>query len=216
MDNTEISKERTRNYATIVYTESAPENWQEILQDEHIPCHISPLHDKDVNKDGTPKKQHYHVMVMYDSVKTRAQAEKVFKKIGGVGIEALNSPHAYARYLCHLDDPDKAQYPIEKVVSYGGADYDMHIKIAKDIYATIGEIMDFCMENDIICFADLTLYARHDKTEWFRIICDNSMLLCQFLKSRYWDENRQSVKHTVKATKQENQVEEPAQEDIKK
>lgn len=216
MNNTEISKERTRNYATIVYTESAPENWQEILQNEHIPCHISPLHDKDINKDGTPKKPHYHIMVMYQSVKTRAQAKSVFDKIGGVGLEALNCPHAYARYLCHLDDPNKAQYPIEEVVSYGGADYDIHISTAKDLYATIMDILDFCTENGIVCFADLILYARHDRQEWFRIICDNSMLLCQFLKSKYWDKNRQGVKRATTATRHVSEAEEPAQEGIEK
>lgn len=214
MDDTEIPQERTRTYATIIYTESAPKDWQDILQEEHIPCHISPLHDKDINKNGTSKKPHYHVMLMFDSVKTRKQAEKVFKKIGGVGAEVVNSPRAYARYLCHLDNPEKAQYPIEEVISYGGADYDMHINTAKDIYTTIGEIMDFCMENNIVCFADLTLYARHDKTEWFQIICDKSMLLCQFLKSRYWDINRQETKYVTKVTKHENQAEETPQEDI--
>ena len=32
---------RTRNYATIVYPESAPANWQEILADMHIPALIN-------------------------------------------------------------------------------------------------------------------------------------------------------------------------------
>ena len=43
---------RFRNYATVVYPESAPENWQEILSDQIIPAFISPLHDSDVNPDG--------------------------------------------------------------------------------------------------------------------------------------------------------------------
>lgn len=56
---------RTRNYATIVYPESAPPNWISILEDEHIASFISPLHDKDIENDGenTPKKAHYHVIV---------------------------------------------------------------------------------------------------------------------------------------------------------
>lgn len=216
MDDIEIPQERTRTYATIIYAESAPKDWQEILEAEHIPCHISPLHDKDINKDGTLKKPHFHVMLMFDSVKTRKQVEKIFNKIGGVGVEAVNSPRAYARYLCHLDNPDKAQYPIEEVVSYGGADYDMHINTAKNIYTTIGEIMDFCVANNIVCFADLLLHTKEKQFNWFKIICDNSMLLCQFLKSKYWDENRHGIKHAATDTRYENQAEEPAQEDIEK
>ncbi len=214
MEETEIPQQRTRTYATITYTESAPENWQEILQQEHVPCHISPLHDKDINKDGTLKKPHFHVMLMFDSVKTRKQAEEIFKKIGGVGVEAVNSPRAYARYLCHLDNPDKAQYPIEEVVSYGGADYDIHITTAKDLYGTIGDILDFCMESGIVCFADLILYAKHDRKEWFRVVCDNSMLLWNFLKSKHWGENYQCIKHTATGIRHENQTEKTSQEDI--
>ena len=187
------------------------------MREEHIPCHISPLHDKDLGYDGKSfKKSHYHVMIMFDSVKTRKQAENIFKKIGGVGVEVVNSPRAYARYLCHLDDPDKAQYPVEDVVSYGGADYDMHINTAKDMYTTLGEIMDFCMENNIVCFADLLLHTKEQQFNWFRIICDHSMLLCQFLKSKYWDGNRQGVKRTKTATRQVSEAEEPAQEGIEK
>lgn len=216
MDDTEIANERTRTYATIIYPESAPSDWQEILQAEHIPCHISPLHDKDTTKDGTPKKPHYHVIVFFDGVKTRKQVSAIFNKIGGVGVEAVNSPRAYSRYLCHLDSPDRAQYPISEVVSYGGADYDMHINTTKDTYSMIGEIMDFCMTNNIVCFADLLLLTKETQFNWFRIICDNSMLLCQFLKSKYWDENRQGIKHTATVTRRESQAEEPAQEDTGK
>lgn len=47
---------RTRNFGTVVYPESAPENWQTILSELCIPCFISPLHDKDINPDGETKK----------------------------------------------------------------------------------------------------------------------------------------------------------------
>lgn len=90
-----------------MYPESAPENWREILADLHIPVLISPLHDKDVTPDGEIKKAHYHVIIMYGGVKTTAQAEAIIKKIGGVGVVPINHLPAYARYLIHLDDPDK-------------------------------------------------------------------------------------------------------------
>ena len=91
---------RTRNYATVVYPESAPENWKEILTDFFIPAFISPLHDKDINPGGEPKKPHYHVIIMFDSVKTTEQAKAVFEQIGGVGCEVIGSIRGYTRYLC--------------------------------------------------------------------------------------------------------------------
>lgn len=97
---------RTRNYACIVYPDSAPENWQNIVAESKIPCFISPLHDKDVNPDGTPKKPHYHVMVMYDGPKTEEQAKAFFSTFNGVGPEVVNSVRGYARYLKHMDNPE--------------------------------------------------------------------------------------------------------------
>lgn len=38
-----------------MYPESMPKNWREILQKTGCPIAISPLHDKDINPDGTPK-----------------------------------------------------------------------------------------------------------------------------------------------------------------
>ena len=58
MDDEKAKKvdNRARNWSLVVYPESAPENWRDILDDYHIPWVESPLHDKDVNPDGEIKK----------------------------------------------------------------------------------------------------------------------------------------------------------------
>ena len=43
---------RTRNFATVVYPESAPADWMERLDQYHIAALVSPLHDKDKNPSG--------------------------------------------------------------------------------------------------------------------------------------------------------------------
>lgn len=40
---------RTRNWCAVVYPDSAPENWRDILDGQHICWVESPLHDQDVN-----------------------------------------------------------------------------------------------------------------------------------------------------------------------
>lgn len=92
---------RTRNFATVVYKESAPENWQEILSGFFVPVFVSPYHDKDINADGTPKKPHWHVLIMFEGVKTVEQVTKLFEQIGGVGCEIVNS----LRRLCSIFMP---------------------------------------------------------------------------------------------------------------
>ena len=72
---------RYRNFATIVYPESAPSDWINILRSEIIPFFVSPLHDRDILEDGTPKKPHYHVMLMFDGVKTVEQVKETIIKI---------------------------------------------------------------------------------------------------------------------------------------
>lgn len=178
---------RTRNYATVVYPESAPENWQDILSSQFVPAFISPLHDSDINPTGEHKKAHYHVMIMFDGVKTLEQASDVFSKINGVGCEVVNSLRGYARYLCHLDNPEKAQYSPEMVRSLCGADYPGVIGLVTDKYKAIGEMIDYCKEYDIYSYSDLLEYCRMERFDWFRVLCDNgTVVMKEYLKSRSW------------------------------
>ena len=178
---------RTRNYATVVYPESAPENWQAILNEHMVPAFISPLHDSDVDPLNQPKKPHYHVVIMFDGPKTREQAQEIFKSINGVGVEVIQSIRGYARYLCHLDNPEKAQYRQEDVRCLCGADYPTTIGLPTDKYKAIGEMIDWCVEFNVFSYSDLLQYARNERFDWFRVLCDNgTVVIKEFLKSLEW------------------------------
>lgn len=177
---------RTRNFATVVYPDSAPADWQVILAEQCIPCFISPLHDADINPTGEPKKPHYHILFMYDGVKTLEQAQEPIKLIGGVGCEIVKSTRAYARYLCHLDNPEKFKYNIDDVVSIA-ADYNGVIGLAIDKYVAIMEMMDFIETYNIVSFRTLSRYAQQKRMDWFRVLCDSSAIyLKEYLQSRHW------------------------------
>lgn len=187
MPETKKKDSRARNFATVVYPESAPENWLNILQELTIPCYVSPIHDSDVNPAGEPKKPHYHVMLKFEGKKSPAQVKEIIEKFGGVGVEVVQSARGYARYMCHLDNPEKAQYKTEDVKSYGGADYFGEIGTVLDKYKGIREMIEFCKENGIIVYADLFDYASENRDDWFRILCDNgTYVVKEYLKSRYW------------------------------
>ena len=178
---------RTRNFATVVYPESAAADWLDILCDCFVPAFVSPLHNADINPTGEKKKEHYHVVIMFDSVKTVEQAKEIFDKIGGVGCEIVNSIRGYARYLCHLDNPEKAQYKQEEVKCLCGADYSGTIGLVTDKYKAIGEMIDFCIEQDVYSYSELLEYCRMYKFEWFRVLCDNgTVVIKEYLKSRSW------------------------------
>lgn len=181
------TKARTRNYATVIYPESAPSNWKELLQEQMIPCFISPIHDSDLNPDGEKKKPHYHVLILFDGVKTIDQAKEIINSFGGVGCERVNSIRGYARYLCHLDNPEKAQYKVDDVISFCGADYISVVSLPSDKYIAISDMLEFCKNNEIYAFSDLVDYARENRQDWFVTLCDNgTYIVKEYLKSSSW------------------------------
>ena len=197
--NCGTNDKRARNFACVVYPESAPENWVSIAQETKIPILISPLHDKDVNPVGNePKKPHYHVIAAFEGKKSIEQATELFSSFGGVGCEVIASLRGYARYLCHLDNPEKAQYNVEDVQAFGGIDYISCIGLPTDKYKIVGEMIDWCVENNVYSYADLLCYARAVHYDWFRVLCDSStMVMKEFLKARYW-EKTEGLKNGLK------------------
>ena len=184
--------ERTRVFATVVYPDSAVPDWRDRLTDEHVAALLSPLHDKDENPDGTKKKEHYHLMIMFDGVKSREQVDKMLDRVLGdkriQHYENVNSTRGYARYLCHMDNPEKAQYSQDDVVTYGGVDYDDLIQLGSDdrstlvmVYAYIREhkihyyheLIDACIDNNLrSMFALITEKRTLAVTQYLRAMCD--------------------------------------------
>lgn len=189
------TEHRKRNFTCIVYPDSAPENWIDILQNEHIPAFISPLHDKDINElDNELKKPHYHVIIMFDSLKTIEQAHEIFDLIGGVyppetpkSSCVVKSIRGSARYLQHLDNPDKAYYGDKEVTCLAGADYFTVISLESDVFKTIVEMQEFCDKYDIRSFYLLGKYAAIHRTDWARALTTKcSLYMSSWLKSRQW------------------------------
>lgn len=188
--NNKKAPDRARNFVTVIYLDSAPENWKQILEDLCVQCFISPYHNKDIDEGGGIKKPHYHIMMMYDSMKSLKQAKSNFDLISGVGLQVINSTRGYARYLCHLDNPEKEQYSIEDVISLAGADYMNIISLTTDKYQIISEMQDFCEKYNITSFYLLCNYSRKNRTDWYRALCDNSTYyMKEYLKSKKWSED---------------------------
>lgn len=80
------------------YPDSAPENWRETINGWLVDCLVSPLHDSDVNEDGTPKKPHWHGILFFDSVKSFEQVQELVAPLNGPipiipkGIDATVKP----------------------------------------------------------------------------------------------------------------------------
>ena len=124
-----------RNFATVVYIDSMPDNFFDLLSDLHLPIAVSPLHDRDLKEDGSQefKKPHYHVLFCLDGKITETKAREMIRSFGGVGLEQVRSKKAYQRYLCHMDDLDKAQYSQADIKVFGGLCLDLSLGGAQGI-----------------------------------------------------------------------------------
>lgn len=183
-------QKRQRNFATVVYPESAPENWLEILRDLKVSALVSPLHDQDVNPSGELKKPHYHVMIMFDGMKSYdTQVKQLFDSFGGVGRETINSMRGYARYMCHMDNPEKHQYKAEDVISCGGADYNAIVSLPTDETKMLMQMIDFIEDNQIYSFRQFVNLCRHNNYDWFVLLTrSSSYFIKEYIKSAYWED----------------------------
>lgn len=179
--------ERTRNWTFVVYPESAPDNWRDILDDLHIQWVESPLHDKDLNADGEPKKPHWHILVLFDGKKSFEQIKAITDSLNAPRPQKVANAKGLVRYMAHLDNPEKVQYPIGDIKPHGGVDIATLLKpSSSDRYALIREMMAFVQDNDIREMEDLLTYAMVERfDDWFPLLCDNSAyILGAMIKSR--------------------------------
>lgn len=183
---------RTRNWTIVVYADSAPENWRDIIADLHIPAFISPYHDKDVTATGEPKKPHWHVVLCFKGKKSIGQIQAISDQLSGVKVLweecAVGDLSGMVRYLIHFDDANKAQYSVSDIQALGGADVLAHFAGAGDVDEAVGEMMDWLDEQGITSFSCLARYARQHKPDWFRVLTSKrTVFVAQYCKSLQWE-----------------------------
>lgn len=197
---------RSRNWVGIAYPENLKDGWLEILNSKGVQALISPLHDSDVyerdiekdgkieHKKGDKKKPHYHVVFIFDSVKSEEQVNRLFaelhKEKPPICIQVLNL-RGTIRYLIHKDDKNKAQYKEENIINIGGIDLDKYLKndVEKDTDITnkFAKIIGMFDEYDIYTFSEACsmLYSIDD--ELFTLFRKNAYFFSQLIKDRYFN-----------------------------
>lgn len=146
-----------RNWAFVVYPDSLPENYQEIIINTGLPMVFSPLHDSDINPDGTPKKPHYHVICYYENTTTYKNVkENVCELLNGTIPIKLESMVGMYRYHLHLDNPEKFQYDDRFRMFFNGFDVN---KVDALSYTEVGkylrELQTLIQTETILEYSDL-------------------------------------------------------------
>lgn len=191
---------RTRNWTFILYPESAPENWRELLDEYHIEWVESPVHDSDINGNGEKKKAHIHIGLFFAGNKTYEQVKEITDKLNCPIPERCHSMRALVRYMAHLDNPEKAQYNPAEIIGHGGVDVAELLRpSSSERYTIIAEMVKYVQKNNITEFHQLVDYAVVEHfDDWFPLLCDS----CAFVMGQYIKSQRHSHKAIVEALKE--------------
>lgn len=182
---------RFLNWAAVIYPDSAPADWRERLDELHIEWAESPLHDRDVNADGEPKKPHIHIVLSFESVQTFQQVSDVLKPLNCPHPQYLKSLRGMLRYFVHADNPEKAQYSRADIIAHGGMDVEKFFApTAGDVNIAYREMQDFVIRYGVAEFAELMIYAAHERVDWYEILINKSYAMESFMRSLRFCRNR--------------------------
>lgn len=179
--------EKGRDWTFIVYPESAPENWRDILDDTYMRWVESPLHDKDVNADGELKKPHWHILLSADGPITEAAVKKIIEPLNGPIPQKCGSGRGLVRYMIHMDNPEKYQYPRDEIIGHNGADVESYFELTYTNRLTLmKDIITYIYENEITNYADFLMLCILESDDWFDIaINSNTIAINKMLDAMY-------------------------------
>lgn len=178
---------RTRNWTIVLYPESAPADWRDLMDDLQIEWVESPLHEFDTNATGEVKKPHWHILLLFGGVKSYDQVVEIVEPFNCPAPQRCHSAKGCVRYMAHLDNPEKFQYNIGDIKAHGGVDLAELLRpSSSERYSLIGEMCSYVRDNSITEFQDLMDYAmQHRFDDWFPLLCDSSAYVVgQYIKSQ--------------------------------
>lgn len=177
---------KKRNWAFILYPESAPENWRELLQQTGLQCAVSPLHDKDVNADGEPKKAHYHIIAIYSGPTSFNVVKSLCDSLNCPIPQALEQVRGYYRYLTHKDNPEKVQYSERDITTINGFCISDFIELTKsEVNKIILALREFICSEGIVEYSDLIdLLAEREMFDEFDVASSHTYFFDRYITSR--------------------------------
>ena len=153
------------------------------MAEEHLTFAVSPLHDRDVEDDGTLKKGHYHLLLAYSSATTLKNIRGWFNACGLPEsdlhtVRVCASGVGYYRYLSHKDNPEKAQYNDNDIRVFNDFDelFKKFSKTSSDKIDDLVRIFQIVDELDTISFHSLVQYLMLNERDLFKLLTSSSAL----------------------------------------
>ena len=183
---------RSSKWAFLLYEESAPENYLDILEELHIPFVLSPWHDRDVHKStGEFKKSRKHGALFFDSLKSYEQVSSLLqeKLNAPAHVEIVMSPKGMFDYFTHAENPEKTLYDVKDIVSGCGFELEKFL-LEQNIENFMSEVIDIIEENHFVEFEDLVRFARKENTLLLALIINKTYFFAKYLDSRRFNHGK--------------------------
>lgn len=178
--------EKGRDWATCIYPESVNPDWINVLQETRLQIAISPLHDKDLNADNTPKKPHRHILIRFEGPTTKNQVKALCDKINAINPIKISSARGMYRYHIHIDNPEKYQYDDRDRILLNGfetSNLDTFTEAELDKYEN--ELLDIIDDYNITEYYQLTsLLRRKEMCNLLKVAKKRTVMLNAVIKSR--------------------------------
>lgn len=177
---------KSKYFCALLYPDSITYDSDKIimsLAQEHLTFAVSPIHDKDVEEDGSKKKAHYHLLLAYSSATTLNNIRCWFKVCGMPEadlhcVRVCASGVGYFRYLIHKDNPEKAQYNAKDIRVFNDSDelFKKFSKTASEKIDDLVRIFQIVDELNTISFHSLIQYLMINERDLFKLITSSSAL----------------------------------------
>jgi hypothetical protein len=180
---------KKRNWAFVGYPESLQSDWIEQLQRTGLECAISPLHDRDLDPTGEPKKPHYHVILCYGGPTSYNVVKAITDSLNSPIPQALEQVRGYYRYLTHLDNPEKAQYDEKNIQFLNGFNISNFVEMTKaEVFEIKRKVQSLIREKTILEYAVLLDYLLDEEMfPELEIAQNNTMLFNNYIRSRRYN-----------------------------
>lgn len=198
---------KSKYFCCILYPDSTTYDTDKVIKslaEEHLTFAVSPIHDRDVEEDGSPKKGHFHLLLAYSSATTLSNIRGWFKACGMPegelhSVRVCASGVGYYRYLTHKDNPEKAQYDDKDIRIFNDSDelFKKFSKTSSDKVDDLVRIFQIVDELDTISFHSLVQYLMLNERDLFKLLTSSSALaICvkEYQRSLEYDKKNISIK----------------------
>ena len=128
----------------------------------------------------------YHVVLCFNGPTTYKRVEEITNYLNATIPKRVMSLIGVVRYLTHKDNPEKAQYNEEEIVTMNGLDINEIDGMTTTMVETMKRaIIDLIRNLEMYEYATLIEYLRdNDMQDMLKVASNNTMFINSYLKSR--------------------------------